>query len=103
MTLSLAFLSPTIVRTAVDDTLPQGHGVSGGITTGEKRCGGLGLPPSNGRKNSRADVELSVERRHLRHIVRSQPRCFRIPSRALPRDCVHSSVATPPTERAKRS
>ncbi len=28
MTLSLAFLAPTIVRAAVDGTLPQGHGVS---------------------------------------------------------------------------
>ena len=28
MTLSLAFLSPTIVQAAVDGTLPQGHGVS---------------------------------------------------------------------------
>jgi hypothetical protein len=28
MTLSLAFLSPTIVQAAVDGTLPDGHGVS---------------------------------------------------------------------------
>jgi site-specific DNA recombinase len=28
MTLSLAFLSPTIVQAAVDGTLAQGHGVS---------------------------------------------------------------------------
>jgi site-specific DNA recombinase len=28
MTLSLAFLSPTIVQAAVDGTLPEGHGVS---------------------------------------------------------------------------